>query len=82
MHHNSGISQVLFIQVQEMGIDWNGPLPSMNDAVDVDPPSEPLSSSEYQELCGKVNPLDPSSEYGIETYFETLQFVLSKLHAQ
>ena len=70
------------MQVQELqsfGIDWNGPLPFSDDnIVNVDPPQLPLSHQDYQELCTQVNPIEPSSEHGIELYIETVQFVLSK----
>ena len=58
-------------------------LPRMHvseNTVYVDPPQQPLTSLDYQELCVTINPLDPSSEYGIELYIEILQFVLNKLH--
>ena len=67
MHH---IIQVQ--QFQSIGIDWSGPL-SFNDdnTVIVDAPQMPLSTQDYQELCIKVNPLEPSSEYGIELFSKT-----------
>ena len=65
-----------------MGIDWDGPLPPTDgseNTVFVDPPRLPLSDLDYQELSSTINPLDSSSEYGLELYVETLQFVLDKL---
>ena len=73
------------INTAQLGIDWDGPLPPTDvseNTVYVDPPEQPLTSLDYQELCVTINPLDPSSEYGIELYIETLQFVLNKLHSQ
>ena len=67
-----------------LGIDWNGPLPDPSDEnsviVDVDPPPQVLTDQDYQELLGRVDPLDPNSQYGIELYIESVEFVLSKLH--
>ena len=71
------------LDVQQMGIDWDGPLPPTDcseNTVFVDPPRQPLTDLDYQELCATINPLDSSSEYGLELYVETLQFVLGKLH--
>ena len=77
--------QCIIIQVQQLqslGIDWNGPLPFSDDnIVNADPPQLPLSPQDYQELCIQVNPLEPSSEYGIELYIETVQFVINKVMA-
>ena len=72
------------INIAQLGIDWDGPLPPTDcseNTVYVDPPQQPLTSLDYQELCATINPLDPSSEYGIELYVETLQFVLNKLRS-
>ena len=66
-------------QLQSLGIDWSGPLSFSDNTVNVDPPEMPLSTQDYQELCIQVNPLEPSSEYGIELYIETVQFVLNKV---
>ena len=66
--------------MQSLGVDWNGPIPVGDDnIVNVDPPQVPLNPQDYQELSIQVNPLEPSSEYGIELYTETVQFVLNKL---
>lgn len=68
---------------QQIGIDWDGPLPPTDcseTTVYVDPPEQPLTTSDYQELCATINPLDPSSEYGLELYVETVDFVINKLH--
>ena len=72
------------LNVAQLGIDWDGPLPPTDcsdNTVYVDPPQQPLTPLDYQELSITINPLDPSSEYGIELYIETLQFVLNKLHS-
>ena len=50
-----------------MGIDWNGLIScqeDMNDnAVEVDPPHQPLADEDYRDLKREINPLDPSSQY-------------------
>ena len=63
------------------GIDWDGPLPfdSSSNVVDVDPPDVPLSDADYEELVTTLNPLEPSAEYGLDLYCETLHFVLSNV---
>lgn len=62
-----------------LGIDWNGPLPDSSDenSVDVDPPPQVITD---EELEGRVHPLDPSSQYGLELYIESVEFVLNKFH--
>ena len=67
------------LDIQHMGIDWDGPLPPTDcseNTVYVDPPQQPLTNTDFHELCTTINPLDSSSEYGLELYVETLQFVL------
>ena len=62
------------------GIDWDGPLPCCSDnAVDVEPPEQPLGILNYQELCLRINPLEQSAEYGMELYSETILYVYNKL---
>ena len=69
-------------QLQSTGIDWNGPLPFDDDnIVNVDPPQLPLNPLDFQELCININPLEPSSEYGMELYTETVHFVINKVMA-
>lgn len=43
-----------------------------------DPPSMPLQEQDYQDLRNTIDPLEPSSEYGIELYCETLAFVIAR----
>lgn len=63
--------------VQYMGIDWNGPLPtSEENIVHCNAPCNPLQEQEYQDLRNTIDPLEPSCEYGIELYNETLAFVV------
>lgn len=64
-----------------MGIDWNGPIPydSDDDTVIVDPPPQIITDRDFQELSETINPLDPTSQYGIELYIQSVEFVLNKI---
>lgn len=68
--------------MRQLGIDWNGPIPFDEDlnTVDVDPPPQVLTEEDFQELSERVYPLDPTSQYGIELYIQSIEFVLNKLH--
>ena len=67
-------------QVAHIGIDWDGPLPYDGDnTVQVDPPGQPLCCADYQDLCNNVNPLQQSTEYGVEVYSATIRYVYSKI---
>ena len=64
------------------GTDWNGPIPYDSDhPVDVDAPSLLLHQEDNQELAESVNPLDHTSQYGIELYLQTIQFAMRKVIA-
>lgn len=41
----------------------------------------PLTDSDYAQMCTNINPLAVSSDYGIDIYLESLEFVLAKLTA-
>jgi len=65
------------------GIDWNAPLP-LNDEiaelVDVPATHNPLSQSDYTQLCRDVNPGSyPDGDYGVTEYEDTLMFVQNRL---
>lgn len=64
------------------GIDWDGPLSTdtMPEQVDVPQVGAPLTDSDFSQLCQTISPLSPSTNYGIDLYMATLQFVL--LHAR
>ena len=62
------------------GIDWDGPIPFCEDnVVDIEAPPTLLCNEDYQELSQTINPLDHNSQYGIELYIESIQFVSSKI---
>ncbi len=71
----------IFLQVNIHGIDWNGPIPFTDEdnVVDIDPPPSFLCNQDYQELSQTINPLDRNSQYGIELYMESIQFVSNKI---
>ena len=63
------------------GLDWDGPTPMDEepDHVTVAAMENPLSIEDYEVLCTTVDPLSPSSYYGIDLYLAVLSFVHSKL---
>lgn len=64
-----------------LGIDWDGPLATDRDenTVVVDPPLQPLLASDFKELCQSINPLEQSSNYGMDLYLECMAFVQNRL---
>lgn len=63
------------------GIDWNGPLPvQTSETVAVPHTMQPMSATDYQELCASVDPLGHSDDHGIDIYTQCLCFVQSKLN--
>ena len=70
--------------MEQYGIDWDGPVPC-NDSCDdtcsvVVPETEsPLGALDIDELDDVVLPLSDSTNYGIDLYEKTLDFVSTKL---
>eukprot|EP00118_Oscarella_pearsei_P001196 m.6841 g.6841 ORF g.6841 m.6841 type:complete len:98 (+) comp17011_c0_seq1:1242-1535(+) len=64
--------------VDEYGIDWDGPVPPDDtvDAVMIPEMFNPLSAAEYQCLTETVNPMEESREHSIDHYINTREFVL------
>lgn len=63
------------------GIDLDGPIPhGRGNTVLVDPPEVPLSRQDYDVLCSLILPLEPSLEYGIDTYIKTVRFVCDHIN--
>ena len=66
------------------GIDWDGPV-SMDDDFEepehviVNAINNPFSSEQYEDLRTTINPLSPSSYYGIDLYLTALSFVHNML---
>ena len=64
------------------GIDWNGPIPYVNDddTVRVSEIFRPLQDMDVEELKQTVNPLAQSANYGVDLYLNTLSFIQTKLN--
>ena len=62
------------------GIDWDAPLSTDNDADMVEVPEvhNPLSETDYTELCETIDPLSATDNHGIDHYINAVQFVISK----
>ena len=63
------------------GIDWGGPVPieDLDSSVTVPETHCPLTACDMLELQCNVAPLASSTEYGVDLYTRTLQFVSRKL---
>ena len=63
------------------GRDWNSSLNIDEDAEQVDVPSvvNPLTTSDFSELCQLVDPTSDSDNYGIDQYYAALQLVENKV---
>ena len=65
---------------QRFGIDYGGPLPEegdREDAIVVPRVNHGISSSDYYDLCLAIDPLQHSTNYGIDIYLRVLDYVLS-----
>lgn len=45
----------------------------------MDPPEQPLCSTEYEELSNIVQPLAQSYDHAMDFYLETLEYTYSKV---
>ena len=45
----------------------------------MDPPDVPLTSDDYEQLCIQIDPVQLSSEYGLDVYARTIQYVYSHI---
>jgi len=70
------------VEREYYGIDWDGPVPhdDSNDIVIVPETDCPLSVLDLDELNDEVSPLAETTNYGIDLYEKTLDFVSSKLN--
>ena len=57
------------------GVDWDGPLPTDENIVEVPDTPCPLSHESYAVLTNEVNPLDETTVHGMDLYERTLAFV-------
>lgn len=68
---------------QQLGIDWDGPLPSDADStVILEPLEQPISDLDYHEMTTVINPLGQSTEYGMNLYLDALTFTYNKITMQ
>ena len=77
---------------EDYGIDWDGPVPHDDDIDDVDddnincdsvivPEIEcPLDGIHLDELSDEISPLANTTNYGIDLYERTLDFISSRLN--
>lgn len=80
--------EVIFILVFQAeaplyGIDWDAAFSYSDEAESVEVPltGNPLTPSDYAQLCQEVNPSPDlrSGDYGIEEYCATVRFVHAKV---
>ena len=80
VHSACAILTVHDFSTQRFGIDYGGPLPEEDDredAIVVPRVNHGISSSDYYDLCLAIDPLEHSSNYGIDIYLHVLDCVLS-----
>lgn len=73
---------LLLIQdYQSYGIDWDGPVPAIEDetAVNVPKVNCPLNNDDQTALTGLINPLNQSNSFGIDVYIQTVNFISQRL---
>ena len=69
-------------QVDLFGIDWNGPIPLLDDdtnVIEVVQTTNPLPQTDFQELQATVSPLTESDCQGVDLFIKTLEFIYHKL---
>lgn len=69
---------------EQFGVDWEGPVSTSTDDNTISVPETccPLTDADVEELQVVIPPLARSTEYGIDLYERTLQFVSSKINLQ
>ena len=70
--------------MEAFGVDWEGPMPHPDDegvcdTVVVPEIDCPLDSYSFDELDDTIQPLAETTNYGIDLYEKTLDFVAAKL---
>ncbi|GES72835.1 uncharacterized protein LOC114517950 [Rhizophagus clarus] len=66
----------LVINPDDYGIDWDGPIPSLeSNIVIVNEPSNILTNDQYAYLASRVNPLQTDNCYGINIYLKCVSVV-------
>ena len=71
------VYEVTNYNLQDYGIDWDGPISMDNDAEQVTVPDLccPLTEEQYAHLQGTIAPLDNSHNYGIDLYTAVMELV-------
>ena len=67
-------------ETQDFGIDWDASLLVADESVEVPHTECPITAEAVNELHHVVPPLSESTEYGIDLYETTLDFVLQRLN--
>jgi hypothetical protein len=72
-----GLENLNSIEINDYGIDWEGPIPIDNEIeqVNINPVNNILSSLQLINLRNIVNPLAEDGNFGIELYLNTLEFI-------
>ena len=64
----------------DFGVDWEGPVNTCGEEEITIPETVcPLEDADFEELKHSIQPLSHSTEYGIDLYERTVQFVLQKV---
>ena len=70
------------MNVDEYGIDWEGPVPTEVDddnIVEIPETNFPLTPQQHAVLFESVDALRPSEYHGVDIYLDTLTFLTSSL---
>ena len=67
----------MLCQAQDYGIDWEGPIASVDEEVTVPDVEYQPEENKLQELIDNVLPLSESDEQGIDLYVKTKMFLQS-----
>ena len=65
--------------IEMYGIDWDGPLTNdpaeTPNIVEIPETPNPLVPNIFQEMCGQIDPLHESSNYGIDIFIQAMSFL-------
>ncbi|CAB5205585.1 unnamed protein product [Rhizophagus irregularis] len=71
-----GIENNLVSNLEEYGIDWDGPIPTIeSDTVTVNEPTNILNANQSLNLASRIDPLQTDECYGINVYLECVRTV-------
>lgn len=77
--HTFPSTYIIYLKLQVYGVDWDGPLSSEENLVQVPDTRFPISHSDFLLLNEEINPLDDTTIHGIGLYERTLEFVTSRI---